>query len=88
VDELRPQDNGQAEGIVKMSDPKVFYYETEIEWTKEKEGQIGGPSLPAVPVGAPPEFKGREGTWSPEHLFVASLNTLHAYLSPSRKIPR
>ena len=57
-----------------MSDPKVFYYETEIEWTKEKEGQIGGPSLPAVPVGAPPEFKGREGTWSPEHLFVASLN--------------
>ena len=58
-----------------MSDPKVFYYETEIEWTKEKEGQIGGPSLPAVTVGAAPEFKGREGTWSPEHLFVASLNT-------------
>ena len=58
-----------------MSDPKVFYYETEIEWTKEKEGQICGSSLPAVTVGAPPEFKGREGVWSPEHLFVASLNT-------------
>jgi organic hydroperoxide reductase OsmC/OhrA len=58
-----------------MSEPKIFYYETEIEWTKEKEGQICGPSLPAVTVGPPPEFKGREGTWSPEHLFVASLNT-------------
>ena len=43
MDELRSQDNGQAEGIVKMSEPKVFYYETEIEWTKEKEGQIKGP---------------------------------------------
>jgi organic hydroperoxide reductase OsmC/OhrA len=58
-----------------MSEPKVFYYETEIEWTKEKEGQIKGPTLPAVSVGAPPEFKGREGQWTPEHLFAASINT-------------
>ena len=60
-----------------MSEPNVFYYETEIEWTKEKEGQICGQGLPAVTVGTPPEFKGREGTWSPEHLFVASLNTCY-----------
>jgi organic hydroperoxide reductase OsmC/OhrA len=58
-----------------MSEPKNFYYETEIDWTKEKEGQIKGPDLPAVSVGAPPEFKGREGQWAPEHLFVASINT-------------
>jgi organic hydroperoxide reductase OsmC/OhrA len=58
-----------------MSEPKVFYYETEIEWTKEKEGQIKGPTLPAFSVGPPPEFKGREGQWTPEHLFVASINT-------------
>jgi organic hydroperoxide reductase OsmC/OhrA len=58
-----------------MSEPKVFYYETEIEWTKENEGQIKGPTLPAVSVGAPPEFKGREGQWTPEHLFAASINT-------------
>jgi organic hydroperoxide reductase OsmC/OhrA len=58
-----------------MAEPKVFYYETEIEWKKEKEGQIKGAALPAVGVGAPPEFKGREGQWTPEHLFVASLNT-------------
>jgi peroxiredoxin-like protein len=58
-----------------MSEPKIFYYETEIDWTKDKEGQIKSPALPAVNVGAPPEFKGREGQWSPEHLFVASINT-------------
>jgi peroxiredoxin-like protein len=58
-----------------MSEAKVFYYETEIEWTKEREGRIKGPTLPAVSVGPPPEFKGREGQWTPEHLFVASINT-------------
>ena len=60
-----------------MAESSVFYYETQVEWKKEKEGQIGGPSLPTVPVGVPPEFKGREGVWSPEHLFVASLNTCY-----------
>jgi hypothetical protein len=39
-----------------MSEPNVFYYETEIEWTKEKEGRLKGLTLPAVSVGAPPEF--------------------------------
>jgi organic hydroperoxide reductase OsmC/OhrA len=58
-----------------MSEPNVFYYETEVEWNKEKDGQIKAPNLPVVGVGAPPEFKGREGQWTPEHLFVASINT-------------
>ena len=58
-----------------MSEAGTFFYETEIEWSREKEGQSGGPHLPAIPVGAPPEFKGREGNWTPEHLFVASVNT-------------
>jgi organic hydroperoxide reductase OsmC/OhrA len=60
-----------------MAESPVVYFETEVEWKKEKEGHIGGSSLPAVTVGAPPEFKGREGVWSPEHLFVASLNTCY-----------
>src|SRR5215475_13606770 len=61
--------------MTKMSEAKVFSYETEIEWTKQKEGRIKGPALPAVSVGAPPEFQGREGQWTPEHPFVASINT-------------
>jgi len=58
-----------------MAESRVFYYETEIEWRKEKEAEVKGPGLPPVAVGAPPEFSGREGNWAPEHLFVASLNT-------------
>jgi organic hydroperoxide reductase OsmC/OhrA len=31
--------------------------------------------LPALQVAAPPEFKGKEGIWTPEHLFVAAVNS-------------
>jgi organic hydroperoxide reductase OsmC/OhrA len=31
-------------------------------------------ALAPIVLGAPPEFNGREGTWSPEQLFVASVN--------------
>jgi len=58
-----------------MSEAGAFFYETEIEWSREREGKSSGPQLPAIPVGAPPEFKGREGNWTPEHLLVASVNT-------------
>lgn len=57
-----------------MGEPPTFYYETEIEWSSEKAGILHGPNLPAIVFGAPPEFKGREGQWAPEHLFVASVN--------------
>jgi peroxiredoxin-like protein len=60
-----------------VAESPVFYYETEVEWKEQKEGQIAGPRLPKVAVGAPPEFKGREGLWSPEQLLVASLNTCY-----------
>ncbi len=60
-----------------MAEPSAYYYETEIEWTKEKQGRISGPGLPVIAAGAPPEFKGREGNWSPEHLLVASLNACY-----------
>jgi len=55
----------------------MFYYETELEWKKAREGQIKGAGLPALSVGAPPEFQGRDGVWSPEHLFVAALNSCY-----------
>ena len=60
-----------------MAEARTFYYETEIEWKGEKHGDIRSGSVPPIGVGAPPEFKGREGDWSPEHLFVASLNTCY-----------
>jgi peroxiredoxin-like protein len=53
----------------------TFYYETEVQWTGERAGKLLGPALPDISVGAPPEFSGRDGNWSPEHLLVASVNT-------------
>jgi len=58
-----------------MGEAGTFSYQSEIEWSHEKEGKSTGQGLPPIPVGAPPEFKGRPGSWTPEHLLVASVNT-------------
>ena len=58
-----------------MSEPKSSITKQKSSGRKKRGADKG--ILPAVSVGAPPEFKGREGTWSPEHLFVASLNTCY-----------
>jgi len=36
---------------------------------------LSAPQLPDLEVDAPPEFKGHDGVWTPEHLFVAAVNT-------------
>jgi organic hydroperoxide reductase OsmC/OhrA len=58
-----------------MTEPRIFTYQTEIEWKGEREGRVGGSGLPDIGVGAAPEFKGRAGVWTPEHLLVASVNS-------------
>lgn len=52
-----------------------YSYSTEVEWTGERRGDLSGPDLPELAVDAPPEFKGHEGVWTPEHLFVAAVNS-------------
>lgn len=52
-----------------------YFYRTEIEWTGERHGNLRAPVLPNLTVDAPPEFKGHDGVWTPEHLFVASVNS-------------
>ena len=52
-----------------------YFYSTEVEWTGERRGDLRAPVLPSIHVDAPPEFKGHEGSWTPEHLFVASVNS-------------
>jgi organic hydroperoxide reductase OsmC/OhrA len=60
-----------------MVEAPTYYYETEIEWKGDKDLRLASGKSPPIAAGAPPEFKGREGAWSPEHLFVASLNTCY-----------
>src|ERR1051325_1409206 len=52
-----------------------YFYSTEVEWTKDREGNLCAPELPSLHVDAPPEFKGHEGSWTPEHLFVGAVNS-------------
>jgi len=52
-----------------------YLYKTEVEWTGERHGELRAPALPKLAVDAPPEFKGHAGVWTPEHLFVASVNS-------------
>jgi organic hydroperoxide reductase OsmC/OhrA len=60
-----------------VAEAPTYYYETEIDWQGDKNLQLASGTLPAIAAGAPPEFKGREGLWSPEHLFVASFNSCY-----------
>lgn len=50
----------------------IHQFETSTQWKASKEGTISAPELPDLDVASPPVFGGREGTWTPEHLFVAA----------------
>lgn len=53
---------------------KVYLYQTSVKWTEQRKGMISCVGKPEVQVATPPEFKGHEGIWSPEDLYVASAN--------------
>ena len=62
---------------------KVFRFESDAAWTREKECTICAPGKPEIQLSSPPEFKGRVGVWTPEDMFVASVNvcTLMTFLA-------
>src|SRR6185369_16188786 len=52
-----------------------YFYSTDVEWSGAREGELSASALPRLHVDAPPEFKGHEGSWTPEHLFVGAVNS-------------
>jgi len=52
----------------------IHFYTTDVVWTGERQGNLTAPALPSLEVDAPPEFRGHEGVWTPEHLFVGAIN--------------
>jgi organic hydroperoxide reductase OsmC/OhrA len=58
-----------------MSIQFPLYYENGIRWLGEKKGQLSVSGLPTLEVATPLEFDGLEGFWSPEHYFVAAVNS-------------
>ncbi len=65
---------------------KIFKFESDIRWTQARECTIFGEGKPDLAVSSPPEFKGTPGLWSPEDMFVASVNVclLMTFLAYSR----
>ncbi len=53
---------------------KVYLYQTTVRWTEQRKGIISCAGKPDIEVATPPEFKGHANIWSPEDLFVASVN--------------
>lgn len=56
---------------------KEHLYEVDLEWNSNRKGTLSSSVLDQkIEVATPPQFKGgMEGIWSPEHLFVASVNS-------------
>ena len=53
------------------------FYEVSVNWLADRKGNMSSPVLnTTIEVATPPQFpKGIEGIWSPEHLFVAAVNS-------------
>ena len=53
---------------------KVFRFESEVRWNADRRGVTCSAGKPDLEVSSPPEFKGEAGFWTPEDMFVASVN--------------
>lgn len=53
------------------------FYEVDIQWKQDRVGELSSSILnKSIECATPPEFpNGVPGIWSPEHLFVASINS-------------
>jgi len=62
---------------VSAAEPKVkhksFNYHTGLKWAGNRAGMLSSPGKAEFRVASPPEFKGEEGVWTPEDLFVAAV---------------
>ena len=56
----------------------TYLYDTEVGWMGGRVGYLrSSADLPVLEVSSPAEFNGQAHTWTPEHLFVASLNSCY-----------
>ena len=62
-----------------MNDSSKHIYEVNLQWNAERKGTLSSPVLPIqIEVATPPDFpKGMKDIWTPEHLFIASVNSCY-----------
>lgn len=65
---------------------RAFWYESEVRWESNRTGKICSTGKPEVKISSPPAFRGEAGIWTPEDLFVASVNacTMTTFLAYAR----
>lgn len=58
---------------------KEHFYEVSVKWKEGRVGELSSPVLDhTIECATPPEFpNGVPGIWSPEHLFVAAINSCY-----------
>ena len=59
--------------ICMKGEPVKYNYTTQLEWTGEKKGMLRCEGKPDIMVACPPEFGGHPNIWSPEDIFLASV---------------
>jgi len=53
---------------------KVFRYQAAVAWKSGRRAVVSSAGKPDIEASSPPEFKGEAGCWTPEDMFVASVN--------------
>jgi organic hydroperoxide reductase OsmC/OhrA len=56
---------------------KSLTFRTSAVWTEGTSGVLTSEGKPPIKVSNPPEFKGKDGVWTPEDMFVASVEVCH-----------
>jgi len=58
---------------------QTHFYEVNIKWKDGRTGELSSPVLnKTIECATPPEFpNGVPGVWSPEHFFVAAINSCY-----------
>jgi organic hydroperoxide reductase OsmC/OhrA len=56
---------------------RSFTYRTAATWTEARSGILTSDGKVPIPISNPPEFQGERGLWSPEEMFVASVEACH-----------
>jgi organic hydroperoxide reductase OsmC/OhrA len=54
---------------------RTFTYTTDLGSIGQRGGILRSPGKQEIRVSSPPEFKGEDGVWTPEHFFVAAVDS-------------
>jgi tRNA-Thr(GGU) m(6)t(6)A37 methyltransferase TsaA len=61
-------------GSARRLEPKVYSFSVTSQWHHTQPSLLKGKDKEPITVGCPIEFGGTASNWSPEHLFVGSIN--------------